>query len=226
MYVKHQKSINPDVVAIYMSAFKPLTEMWEANINFHHLNEMIKKGVKVPEFRFEALEEQFVQKTTRMGEIFRDYGRLDFPFDIRQMLTVLKIENWKDIHPFSFYLQPLEDAVNDVVKELLDMLKAGHLRSKYVLQENTELQDKFIHMVRLDVTCQCLLGDELKQDQLKFIYNVHKTIYDTGLKDAYVDSKKNEFILQNVVPSLTALHSLITIMEIEDARQADVDAAE
>jgi hypothetical protein len=122
-----------------MSAFKPLTEVWEANLNFHHLNEMIRKGTKVPEFRFEALEEQFVLKITRMLEIFRDYGRLDFPFDIRQMLTVLKTENWKDIHPFAFYLQPLEDAVNDVVKELLDMHKAGHLRSKYILQENAEL---------------------------------------------------------------------------------------
>jgi hypothetical protein len=81
-------------------------------------------------------------------------------------------------------------------------------------------------MVRLDVTCQCLLGDELKQDQLKFIYNVHKTIYDTGLKDAYIDAKKNEHILQNVVPNLTALHSLITIMEIEDSRQSDLDAAD
>jgi hypothetical protein len=55
------------------------------------------------------------------------------------MLTVLKISNWKDIHPFAYYLQPLEDAVADVVKELLDMLKAGHLRSKYIIPENAEL---------------------------------------------------------------------------------------
>ena len=55
---------------------------------------------------------------------------------------------------------------------------------------------------------------------------MHKTIYDTGLKDIYVDKTKNEHILQNVVPTLTSLHSMINIMEIEDARQADVEAAE
>ncbi len=225
MYLKHQKTINPEVLAIHMQAFKPLTEMWEANLNFHHINEMIRKGTKVPEFRFAALEEQFVLKMTRICEIFRDYGRLEFPFNIRQMLTVLKIPDWKEIHPFAFYLQPLEDALADVVKDLLDMQKAGHLRSKYIIPENVELQDKVIAMVRLDVTCQILMGDELKQDQLKFLYNVHKTIYDTGLKDTYVDAKKNEHVLAQVVPQLNALHSLINIMEIEDARQADVEAA-
>jgi len=55
---------------------------------------------------------------------------------------------------------------------------------------------------------------------------VHKTIYDTGLKDIYVDKTKNEHILQNVVPTLTSLHSMINIMEINDARNADVEAAE
>jgi hypothetical protein len=100
---------------------------------------MIAKKVKVPDFRFEALEEQFVLKMTRICDIFRDYGKLEFPYNIRQMLTVLKIENWKEIHPFSFYLQPLENALGDVVKELLDMLKAGLLRSKYIIPENFEL---------------------------------------------------------------------------------------
>ena len=226
MYVKHQKSINPEVLDIHMKAFKPLTEMWEANLKFHQICEMMRKNIKVPDFRFDALEEQFVQKLTKICEIFRDYGRLTMPFNIRQMLTVLKIENWKEIHPFAFYLQPLENALNDVIKELLDMLKLGHLRAKYIIPDNTELQDKVILMVSLDVTCQCLMANQLKQDQLKFIYNVHKTIYDTGLKDIYIDKAKNEHILQNVVPNLNALHSLINIMEIEDARQADLDAAE
>ena len=45
-----------------------------------------------------------------------------------------------------------------------------------------------------------LMGNELKQDQLKFIYNVHKTIYDTGLKDIYVDPKKCRHIYDVVVP--------------------------
>lgn len=224
-YIKHQKSINPEVHAIHMQAFKPLTELWEANLNFHHINNMIASGVQVPVFRFEALEEQFVLKVTRICEIFRDYGNLDNPFDIRQMLTVLKIPNWKDIHPFAYFLQPLEDAINDVVKCLLDMQKEGHLRAHYIIERNLELMEKVNHMVRTDVTCQWLMGDELRQDQLKFIYNVHKTVYDTGLKDTYIDPKKNEHILQQVVTQVCALHSMLNIREIDDQKALDAKSA-
>ena len=88
------------------------------------------------------------------------------------MLWVLKIENWKNIKPFHFYLQPLEDALNDVIAELLRMRKAGILRSKYYIEHNQELQAKIIHMVDMDITAQWLVGDALKQNQLNFLFNV------------------------------------------------------
>jgi hypothetical protein len=55
------------------------------------------------------------------------------------MLHVLKIDNWKNIKPFHYYLQPLEDALNAVIEELLRMRKAGVLRSKYYIENNFEL---------------------------------------------------------------------------------------
>jgi len=57
MYIKHQKGPNVEISLIHLTAFKPLTELWEANLNFYHVNKMIDDGVKVPGFRFEALEE-------------------------------------------------------------------------------------------------------------------------------------------------------------------------
>jgi hypothetical protein len=53
-----------------------------------------KSPLLVPEFRFLALEEKFVEHMTRICELLRDYGDLKLPFDIMKMLAVLKTNNW------------------------------------------------------------------------------------------------------------------------------------
>ena len=68
---------------------------------------MIKKGMEVPKFRFEALEAKFEGHLTILCQLFSTYGDLKDPYHIKQMLHVLKIENWKNIPPFAFYLTPL-----------------------------------------------------------------------------------------------------------------------
>ena len=55
------------------------------------------------------------------------------------MLTVLKTPNWETIEPLRFYIQPLKDALDKVIKELLEMHRLGHLRIKYKIEENLEL---------------------------------------------------------------------------------------
>jgi hypothetical protein len=41
------------------------------------------KKKEVPVFRFEALEEKFVEHLTRVCEIFRDFGGLEETFHIK-----------------------------------------------------------------------------------------------------------------------------------------------
>lgn len=55
---------------------------------------------------------------------------------------------------------------------------------------------------------------------------MHKTIYDTGLKNIYVDPKKNAHICNEIIPEIAALHALLNIMAIEDAKTADKEANE
>lgn len=107
------------------------------------------------------------------------------------MLHVLKIENWRDIKPFHFYLTPLLNSVNSVIEELLRMRKAGVLRSKYFIENNEELQKRIMHMVETDMVCQWLLGDALKQNQLNFLYGVQNTLYATAARTIMIDSGIN-----------------------------------
>jgi hypothetical protein len=126
---------------------------------------MLTHGVEVPEFRYKALEEQFILKMTKLCDILRDFGDLkDLRYDIRHMLEILKIPNWKNIPPFKFILDPLEKAFNEVDEELRRMRTAGSLRSSYVIEKNKEMAQRIRTMVEADIEAQWLVGDLVKQD--------------------------------------------------------------
>ena len=78
------------------------------------------------------------------------------------MLHIIKIEDWKNSPPLAFYLTPLRNALRDTRDCMLKMDKEGPLHCKYIIEDNTELQDKTILMIQKDLTAQWLAGDELK----------------------------------------------------------------
>lgn len=205
-----------------MSCFEPLTQLWEANSNFFNVKNMIAAGVEVPDFRFKALEDQFILKMTRVVEILRDYGDLkERPFDIRHMLEILKIPNWKNIPPFKYYLDPLEKALADVEAELLRMRKAGLLRSRYIVEKNEVLASLVRIMVEADITAQWLVGDLMRQDQFKFLYGVQRVIYESGLREFFLNEEKRAKSLAAVVPKLCTLMSMMNIMRIDNQKAID-----
>jgi len=66
------------------------------------------------------------------------------------MIKTLNIANWRDCIPFAYYLNPLNDSINTVRKSLIDMHKKGHLLIRYKLEDNEELQDQTIKMLKAD----------------------------------------------------------------------------
>lgn len=63
------------------------------------------------------------------------------------MLTTLKTKNWANIPPIAFYLTPLQNALTDMRKWLMEMNELGILRCKYIVEDNKELGEKVIKMV-------------------------------------------------------------------------------
>ena len=155
---------------LHMSAMKPLTELIDANRNFHNLEQMVVKGnngIAVPDFRRDALEVQFCAKLTKVCEIFKEYGpdnKLEDHFDIKQMLKMQKIPKWQVIKPFWYFVTPLNNSIGKVRKDLLKMQSDGVLMIKYIIEENDELKKDVIDMVKNDVITQWLMGDDAKQD--------------------------------------------------------------
>jgi hypothetical protein len=106
--------------------------------------------MEVPKFRYEALEFEFCRFMTGVCVILKDHGTLDQTYDITQMLKTLKIENWKEIVPYAFYLTPMNKLINDTRGTLLGMEKLGNLRIKYIIEDNKELQDQIKAMIKQD----------------------------------------------------------------------------
>ena len=154
---------------------------------------------------------------TKVCDILRDYGDLkERPYDIRHMLEILKIHNWKNIPPFKFILDPLEKAFNDVDEELRRMRTAGLLRSRYVIEKNEELASRIRAMVEADLEAQWLVGDLMKQDQYKFLYDVQKVIYESGLKNIFINEQKREKTMQVVVSKLCTFMTMKNVKRIDD----------
>ena len=166
-YVKHSsnKGSYTEVNAIHEAAMKPLMDLILANLNFYRLENMIKAKMEVPEFRHQALEFEFCRFMTDICDILKTYGTLDQSYGITQMITTLKIKNWKETVPFAFYLHPMAKLITDVRNTLLNMDKLGHLRIKYIIEQNTELEEQIKAMTKQDGIVQWLMADELKQDQ-------------------------------------------------------------
>lgn len=57
------------------------------------------------------------------------------------MIKTMQIYKWEEIPPFAFYLNPLAKSIKDCRDTLLGMEKLGHLRIKYIIEDNKELQD-------------------------------------------------------------------------------------
>jgi hypothetical protein len=83
-YMKHMKGANVKLGEITREVAVPLTNLFESNYHFHNINVMVKKNIFVPDFRYKALEDKFVMHSTRLFELFRDFGELKDPFDIQQ----------------------------------------------------------------------------------------------------------------------------------------------
>ncbi|CAI2360951.1 unnamed protein product [Moneuplotes crassus] len=221
-YVKHIKKTHPEVQAIITPAIEPLLNLLESNYNFHKLEELMKTQHDIPKFRVTALEEKFCEHMEIICKILSDHGKLQDIYDIKRMLNLLKLDDWENIVPMAFYLAPLKKSIHEMREELLHMRSLGANRCKYHVEDNEPFHQLVIKMVKNDVTAQWLMGDRLKNDQLCFLYEVIKIIFQSNLKNKLINKDKN--LIENVIPSLACFKGLlvirnIRIKQIEEAKK-------
>ena len=215
-YMKHIKKTHPDVQAIIDIAIEPILNILDSNENFHKIEELIKKGHSIPDFRYNALEDKFCENMETICTILKEHGNLKDTFAIKRMLNLLKLDNWEDTVPMAFYLNPLKESIKKVREEILEMKKKGKNRCKYYVEDNQPMHNLIIDMVAKDVTAQWLMGDKLKNDQLCFLYEVVKIVYKSSLKDKLVN--KDKALVEEIIPKLACFRALLIIKDIQNIK--------
>ena len=227
-YVKHVKTTNPLLAAIHTKAMQPVVDLMEASVNLQNFR-TLSLTREFPEFRKKALTEKFIEHLTGVCKILKAFPNpegktLDEEYDIRHILELLfDLENWDEKPPFKFYLDPLQEAYDDLVNELRTMHKLGPLRCSYYVERNLKMTHKIMALVHQYNIVKVLMGDEIKRDQFMFLYQVHLQVYSSALKDTYLNPKQHRAIMEKVIPELTTFKAMLLIRDIDDRKASDIE---
>ena len=224
-YVKHARAHNPAIAEIHNKAIQPVFNLCQSGLflfNFNQLNPI----KNFPEFRKKAIYNKFVECLTAVCDIMsnnpqNDGENLNDPYDIQHLIDLLQLPDWKDCPPFRFYLTPMQDAFDELIDECKRLFKLGALRMSYYVHRNEIMVTKIIKLVKQYNIVKELIGDDLKRDQFKTMYNVHEKVYNCALKDFYLNKLKNAAVFEKVIPELTVLQAMTTIRQIDDTKKED-----
>jgi hypothetical protein len=87
-----------------------------------------------------------------------------------------------------------------------------------VLYKNEILLRKIQKMLDKDTLNEILLGNEIKRDQIIFLYEVMKLIYESPIRKKLLALKENALLKEDVIPRLTVFKALINMANIQELR--------
>lgn len=76
-------------------------------------------------------------------------------------------------------------------------------------------------MAKADRVTQWVGASDIRRDQLKYIYEIIKIMYNSPLRSILVDEQKNEKLIKDVIPMYLAYHSIKNIMDIDRTKEHD-----
>lgn len=151
----------------------------------------------------------------------KDGKMLEEEWDIRHILELLEIEDWEQVPPLKFYLDPMLEAFRELVKVLRVMHDKGPLRMSYYVERNYEMSKRIMELVRQYNIVKRIAGDELKRDQFKFLYSIHEKVYACALREIFLNNKQHTTVMQVVIPELTVFKAMLHIRDVDDRKASD-----
>jgi hypothetical protein len=106
----------------------------------------------MPDFRHRALEEKFAENMTTCCDILKAFGHCKVFYDIQRMLNIMKLDGWRKIEPFRFYIDPLLENYTIMRDELRLLGTRGILFCRFPLWHNFDFEEKTIAMIERDIT--------------------------------------------------------------------------
>lgn len=244
-YVKSKafKSINE----LINRELKPLEQLIIASNSLDYFEEKKTKGESIPEFRTSAAHELFVKSLDDVCQILVACGKIPQALDTAVTLARLDLPNWPAVRPFEYYLSQLKERFTTLRETLSMMFRIGKSklnpsvdRWTYELAGNAEFMGALEELIKIDMLCETVIGSSLKRDQLKFVYESAKLVYESPVKpwlfpqedldpesvEAQEEQDNLQFILKSTVPKLTSFRTLVYMHAIDATKKFDREQEE
>ena len=140
--------------------------------------------------------------------------------DIYSVLKKFQYQGWKDNVVERFFIQKLHDAFLKMRVNMSKHYSMGFNFWGIPLSSNEQLMSDMTNLINLENEYEEILGDRLKREQLNFMYDVMKIVYDGKSRDKLIN--KTDKMLCLSIPKLVALKSLERIHEVFQAKYKEV----
>lgn len=129
---------------------------------------------------------------------------------MKRIFNKLNYKNWKSNKIESFYLMPLQRSFDKMRQRLLCLMVKGINYYRTPLHTNEEFLEDLKEVINCELISEHLLGDQLKRDQLNFMYKVQSVIFEANpLAKEYLLAKDDNCIkgsIPKLVIYMTILH--------------------
>lgn len=95
LYTQHIKVAHPTIDNIHKLSMKNINDLIESNLNLHYFELLRKDNPSLPDFRHQALETKFAENLTTVCYTLTGYGNIRQHYDIKRMLDLMKLKDWK-----------------------------------------------------------------------------------------------------------------------------------
>lgn len=144
--------------------------------------------------------------------------------DIYSVLKKLQYRGWKENKVEKFFIQKLQDAFMLMRVNMSKLYSMGFEYWKTPISINEQLMLDIRNLIDLELRLEVILGDRRKREQLNFMYEVLKIIYDGLSKKKLLEKSKK--LMNLSIPRLVALKSLIRINDIFQRKYKEVSEGE
>lgn len=132
--------------------------------------------------------------------------------DLFILTAKFKIENWRKNKIQSFFLEPLYQTWNKLRKEMIRLYAFGEDHWVLGYGENKEMLEHTKNLINLELIAERMLGNQLKRDQLNFMFNTILYVFNSPGKEKLLKDDKG--ILEYTIPNLLILRYLDHIVKV------------
>eukprot|EP01016_Furgasonia_blochmanni_P038690 TRINITY_DN4702_c0_g1_i5.p1 TRINITY_DN4702_c0_g1~~TRINITY_DN4702_c0_g1_i5.p1 ORF type:complete len:610 (-),score=135.70 TRINITY_DN4702_c0_g1_i5:61-1842(-) len=139
--------------------------------------------------------------------------------DVRRVLDKFQFENWETNTVEKFYIGPLFMTFEKLVDHMRDLALKGMNHWLQPLNENKEFCDLIRDLIEKELVCEFLMGTPLRKDQLNFLFNSVRLLYDSA-RDRLLKAEEHSVVMNECIPQIVIFKYLQHIQAWQDKKKA------